>query len=630
MSLPFDPRECSVKVGIEIHQQLATPTKLFCPCPPMKSEELPLSFERRLRPSQSELGRIDPAAIFEFNKGKVNRYVWNPESACMVDADEEPPHPMSADALKTGLIISLMLGARVVDEVHVMRKIVIDGSNTSGFQRTAVVGLGGSLSYDGHSVGVQSITVEEDSSRVIGEDTACRVYALDRLGVPLVEIALDPMVGIPEEVESAALCLGRALRSTGRVARGLGTIRQDLNVSVMGGGVVEVKGVQKLNLVAKVVTYEACRQMGLLKIAAAARERGLGRIECTTGDVTAVFAAPGQGVIRKVVSGGGTVACVVAPGMAGLLGFEPYPGIRLGKELAEIARTNSLGGVVHSDEFRKQRVTEADEDELRRRLSVGEDAALVLVAGPAERVARVVSLVVDRLGASLDGVPRETRAATDTGETAYMRPRPGAARMYPETDIPDIVIADGALRRAEEELPLPWAERVKALERAYSLSADMAAQLFDSGQAPTYENLASRLRLDRSVLASLLVEIPARLAHEGIPEDRITPALLEAVAFALESGLFAKEAMYDIARAVALGGVKTVDEAVTRLGITMMADAELEDLVDRVIERNRTLIAQRGERAFSAVMGEVMKVARGRADGARVSETIRKKLSKDR
>ena len=71
----------------------------------MKSDELPLSFERRLRPTQSELGQIDPAAVFEFNKGRVNLYKWNPESACLVDADEEPPHPPNKEAIETAILI---------------------------------------------------------------------------------------------------------------------------------------------------------------------------------------------------------------------------------------------------------------------------------------------------------------------------------------------------------------------------------------------------------------------------------------------------------------------------------------------------------------------------------------------
>lgn len=626
MNLPFDPEESDVRVGIEIHQQIAAPTKLFCPCPAMKSEQLPLSFERRLRPSQSELGRIDPAAVFEFNKGKVNRYMWNPESSCLVECDEEPPHEMSAYALAATLLISRMLGARVIDEVHVMRKLVIDGSNTSGFQRTAVIGLGGSLCYDGRSVGVQSITVEEDSSRVLGADATSRLFALDRLGVPLVEVALDPITGDPEQVESAALHLGRAMRSTGMVARGLGTIRQDLNVSVMGGGVVEVKGVQKLNLISKVVAYEATRQLGLLKIAEELRRRGITKVECATGDVTDAFGATESAVLRKILSGGGQVVCVSAAGMAGMVGLEPYPRIRLGKELAEIARTNSLGGVIHSDEFRKQKVSEAEEVAVRARLGAGSHDALVLIAGPRERVSVVSRLVAERLQAVPTGVPRETRAATDDGETRYMRPRPGAERMYPETDVPEMLITREMVERAERNLPVPWEKKIADYESRYSLSHEMALQLYDSGQAPLFERLVGQLGLDSSVLASLLVEAPSRAVGEGIADERLTPELLEAVARALDSGQFAKEAAFGVLRSVASGESADVDAAVAKLGITRMSDEQLESLVREVVEENRKVIAERGERAFSLLMGEVMVVARGKVDGGKVSAMIKKRV----
>lgn len=626
MSLPFDPVKADVKVGIEVHQQLASSRKLFCSCPPVKSEELPLSFERRLRPSQSEFGHIDPAAVFEFNKGKSNKYMWNPESSCLVEADEEPPHLMEPYTLETVLLICRMLHAKQVDEIHVMRKIVIDGSNTAGFQRTAVVGLGGSLKYAGGSVGVQSITVEEDSSRVLGEDATSRIFALDRLGVPLVEIALDPVVGIPENVESAALELGRALRSTGRVARGLGTIRQDLNVSVMGGGVVEVKGVQKLNLVAKVVRYESTRQMGLVKIAEEAKKRGVTKVETSISDVTRMFNNSRSTVLQKVVAGEGVVLCVSATGMAGLVGFEPYPEVRLGKELAEIARTNSLGGVIHSDEFRKQAISEVEEKELRRGLSVHDGTALVLVAGPQERAGIVAGLVSERLIAAPDGVPRETRVATEEGETRYMRPRPGAARMYPETDIPEIVVTPEVLRHVETLLPLPWDEKVKRYQEEYSLSRDMAMQVYDSGRGPLFEALAAELGLDRSVLASLLVEVPARASRDGVPEENVSAGLLEDVARALDSGMFAKEGAYEVLKLVAGGGAASVAQAVDKLGIGAISDAELETIVGEAMERHRKLIAERGDRAFSTVMGDVMRLARGRADGAKVSTMIRRRM----
>ena len=275
-----------LRVGLEIHQQLSSPTKLFCACPPVRSEELPYWFERRLRPAQSELGRVDPAAVFEFSKGKSNTYLWSPESSCLVEADEEPPHPLDPMALEASFTVAVSLDSNVVDEVHVMRKIVIDGSNTTGFQRTAVVGLGGKIMVEGKLVGVQSVTLEEDAARILGEDGSSRIFALDRLGVPLVEVALDPVSGSPVFVGKVALHLGRVLRSTGRVARGLGTIRQDLNISVMNGKVVEVKGVQKLNLVHRLVEYEARRQLGLIRVAEKLRERGVRHVRCKVKDLS--------------------------------------------------------------------------------------------------------------------------------------------------------------------------------------------------------------------------------------------------------------------------------------------------------------------------------------------------------
>ncbi|HEY6282949.1 MAG TPA: Glu-tRNA(Gln) amidotransferase subunit GatE, partial [Nitrososphaerales archaeon] len=381
-----------VRVGLEIHQQIASPTKLFCSCPTTKSEEFPYHFERKLRPAQSELGRIDPAAIFEYSKAKSNLYLWNPESSCLVEADEEPPHPLSEEGLDSALLVAKTLGSNLVDEVHVMRKIVIDGSNTTGFQRTAVVGLGGSFKVNGTQVGVQSVTLEEDAARILGEDESSRRFALDRLGVALVEVALDPVPGDPEFVTRVALHLGRALRSTGRVARGLGTIRQDLNVSLTGGKVVEVKGVQRLNLLPKVVEYERKRQSGLMRIAEKLGEKGLRRVKCKTRDVTGVMDGTASKVARRELVDGGKVVAIVAAGLGGLMGWEPYQDIRLGKEVAEVARANSLGGIIHSDEFRRQGLSEAEEANLRAELQSGVDDAIILVAGRPPVVDRCVPL----------------------------------------------------------------------------------------------------------------------------------------------------------------------------------------------------------------------------------------------
>ena len=228
--MSIDPAKINLKVGLEIHQQIASRSKLFCSCNIFESKELPAEFARKLRPTQSELGQTDAAALFEFQKARTIRYRANDESACLVETDEEPPHSVSSDALEIALTISTLLKSKILDEIHVMRKIVIDGSNTTGFQRTMIIALGGELSAGALKVGVQAISLEEDAARLLGEANGTREYALDRLCVPLVEVALAPVSGTPKDVQDVALALGRLMRSTKKVARGLGTIRQDVNV----------------------------------------------------------------------------------------------------------------------------------------------------------------------------------------------------------------------------------------------------------------------------------------------------------------------------------------------------------------------------------------------------------------
>ena len=626
MQSDFDPAGIRLMVGLEIHQQLDCSTKLFCGCPIKKSDELPKSFKRRLRPAQSELGHLDPAAVFEFAKGKVNVYRWSPESACLVEADEEPPHPLSEEAVDVTLLVAQLLHSNAVDEIHVMRKIVIDGSNTGGFQRTSVVALGGHLEVGDVRVGVQTVSVEEDAARILDEDEGARYFALDRLGVPLVEIALDPVTGPPELVGKVALQLGRALRSTGRVARGLGTIRQDLNVSVMGGRVVEVKGVQQLNLIEKIVRYETARQMGLLAIKKELEKRGLNAVETSVADVSEAMAGTGSRVLQKQLKQGGRISCVRAVGLAGVLGHEPYPGVRLGRELAEVARANSLGGVIHSDEFPKQGIGEEEAAALRGRVGAKEADALVLVAGSPSKVDATVPLIVERLRQAVAGVPAETRAATEDGESKYMRPRPGAQRMYPETDIPEIAVTAEMRRRALQSLPEPWTEKVKRLGSEYSLSSEMALKVYDSEYSRLFEELCRELKIEPSVVAATLVDLPVRLAREGLGEGSVTQDALVATLRAIASGRVAKEAATDVLRAVASGKSKDVAAAIDSLGLRPMGRPEVESAVESVLAEEAKLIAEKGEMAFSPLMGEVMARARGRADGQLVSAVLREKL----
>jgi glutamyl-tRNA(Gln) amidotransferase subunit E len=617
--------DAEVLVGLEVHQQLATSAKLFCGCPPVKSDQLPYRFDRRLRPAQSELGKLDQAAVFEYSRGRSNTYFWSPESSCLVEADEEPPHAPSEEALDSAILVALTLGSHVVDEVNVMRKIVIDGSNTGGFQRTAVVGLGGGFEVRGLRVGVQSVTVEEDAARILGGEGRSMAFALDRLGVPLVEVALEPVEGSPEFVGEVALHLGRVLRSTGRVARGLGTIRQDLNVSVMKGSVVEVKGVQKLNLLPRVVEYERRRQLGLARVAQKHRERGLGPVKCRRRDVTSLIASTGARALREKIATGGSVACICATGLGGLLGWEPFPGVRLGRELAEVARANSLGGVVHSDEFAKLGVSKEDEAKLRREMECDEGDALVLVAGEADKLAVVLPQLEARLEAGGVGAPPETRASTPNGETRYMRPRPGSQRMYPETDVPIIGVTREKLAKLSKVVPEDWESVVAKLSEEYSLSRDLGLKLYDGGLVEVFEELCGRLAVEPSVVASTLVDFPVRMSREGVPEESLGVDALAALLGAVAAGRISKEAMPEVVTAASKGGL-SVDQAIEAMGLTIAREAEVREVVDLVVEKEAGMVEERGEAAFSPLMGEAMKVLRGRADGATVGRILREKL----
>ena len=348
----LDYKKIGLKVGLEIHQQLGTNKKLFCNCSQKEAEEFTKKFSRKLRISKSEMGEYDPAAIFEKNKAKTIMYYSNPESSCLVEEDEEPPHDVDIEAKNIALLIASSLNSKIFREIFPMRKMVIDGSNTTGFQRTMLVSQGGNLQVNDIDVGVQSICLEEDAAKLIGDKGDFREYSLDRLGIPLVEIALDPVEAGPKKMKEVALTLGRLLRTTKKVARGLGTIRQDVNVSVGGGGVVEVKGVQQLDQLEKVVEFEAKRQDGLSTIAKKLQEFEEQEIvDDNILDITDDMKNCKSKIVQKSLKDDNRIRAIRFPNFSGMFGYSPYDGIRLGKEIAQLVRFYGIGGVFHSDEL---------------------------------------------------------------------------------------------------------------------------------------------------------------------------------------------------------------------------------------------------------------------------------------
>ncbi|MBC7130231.1 Glu-tRNA(Gln) amidotransferase subunit GatE, partial [Candidatus Bathyarchaeota archaeon] len=383
-----DYAKIGFKVGLEIHQQLDTSTKLFCNCKPeLFKDEAEITFLRRLRPTQSELGQIDPAAYFEFQKGVKILYEADRETACLVEMDEEPPHPLSMEAVEIALTAALMMKAKPVDEIHVMRKTVIDGSNTTGFQRTCVIALNGEIKVGEKTVPIQHVSLEEDAARKIGQEGTLIRYRIDRLGIPLIEVATAPVINTPEEAGQVALAIGKILRATGRVKRGLGTIRQDLNISIRDGALTEIKGVQELELIPLVVEYEVQRQLNLIKISQELRQAGVKEEDLKEDfiDVTDVFRQTACKVIRKALNKNMKVFAVKLPGFGGFLKRELMPGVRLGTEMADRARFwGRVGGIFHTDELPAYGITIKEVEALREAVNAEEKDAIVFVADESE------------------------------------------------------------------------------------------------------------------------------------------------------------------------------------------------------------------------------------------------------
>ena len=616
-------------VGLEIHQQLATGAKLFCKCKPIESDEYPIKFSRKLRITSSELGEFDPSAIFEKSKEKTIIYSANPESSCLVEQDDEPPHDLDLNAKETVLIMSSALKSNIFNEIYVMRKLVIDGSNTSGFQRTMLVSMGGSLEVNGKKVGVQSICLEEDAAKLLQDSKDTREYSLDRLGVPLVEIALDPVSGTPEEIKNIALTLGRMLRATKRVGRGIGSIRQDVNVSIEGGGsVIEVKGVQKLDQLEKVIEYEAKRQHGLKIIAEKLRTLKIEKIskDQDVKDVSSIFKNCKSKIIQKSLSEGSSIKAMRIKGYARMLGWEPYSGIRLGKQLGELVRFFGIGGLFHSDELPNYGIEELEIQGIRNILDMKSDDAFIIVAGNEKKLDIVIESIIKRIEDARNGIPAETRAATITGETVFLRPRPGSSRMYPETDIPPIIVSNIEIEQARDKIPKSWEENLIALQKQYELNQQLSAQIFDSEYIDLFETICKDKRVSPNFVASTLCGTITNLERRGMNSELLkTGDIVEAFRLVIEEKI-AKESLEMIFESIMSGKSKTISESIKSNALSTIEDAELYKILDDLVISNLKIIEDQGLRSMGPLMGLAMKTLRGKVDGQKLNQILEDKI----
>jgi len=621
----IDFEKIGLKVGLEIHQQLLTHKKLFCDCKPIESDEYDEKFVRKLRASKSELGEFDPAALFEKTKSKQINYYANSQSSCLVEKDEEPPHDLDPNAKDLSLLLSATLQSKIFSEIHVMRKTVIDGSNTSGFQRTMLVAQGGNLKINGKSVGVQSICLEEDAAKLLNDTKDERNYSLDRLGIPLVEIALEPVdVDDPSVVRDIALTLGRLLRATKRVKRGIGSIRQDVNISINGSGIIEVKGVQQLDQLEKIIEFEAKRLHGLKIISEKIRTINISKKDVL--DITEDFKNCNSKIIQNALKNGNMIKAIKLEKMSGLIGFEPYKGIRLGKEIAEVVRFFGIGGIFHSDELPNYGIEQKDIEQLRKIANLKIDDGFLIIAGQNPSLEFAIDAIINRISQAKNGAPAVTRAATISGETVFLRPRPGASRMYPETDIPPIRITNNELEDARSNIPKSWEESLVEIEKKYDINRQLAEQLFDSEYFELFEEICKEKSNSPNFVASALCSTITNLQRQGLDSELLRSEEILKIFKLLSREKITKESVEIIFEQIMSGKSESVDNVIKNMSIVVMGNKELEEIIEKIVNDNIDTVRKDGIRSLRSLMGLVMKEVRGKASGKAVNELLTKRI----
>ena len=625
----IDFQKIGLKVGLEVHQQLDTHKKLFCRCRPIESDEYTEKFSRSLRTAKSELGELDPAALFEKAKSKKINYYANSQSSCLVEKDDEPPHELDHDAKKISLLISSMLESKIFSEIHVMRKTVIDGSNTSGFQRTMLVSQGGNLKVNGKNIGVQAICLEEDAAKLLKDERNERDYSLDRLGVPLVEIALEPVSTKPSEVKEIALTLGRLLRATRMVKRGIGSIRQDVNISVMNSGVVEVKGVQQLDQLEKIIGYEAKRQHGLILIAEKLKKLSMTISNEDVFDITEVFKDCESKIIQNALKSKAKIKAIRIRNFSGMFSFEPYSGIRLGKEIGQLVRFFGIGGVFHSDELPNYGINDSDVDRVKKHLELADGDGFLIIAGEDSKLDYAIDSIIKRIQDAANGVPAETRAVTQEGETVFLRPRPGASRMYPETDIPSISVIPEEVKLARDtaDATKSWDESIAEIQQKYSLNSQLSEQIFDSVYMELFEKICENKKNSPNFVASILCSSITNLERKGFDCTLLKPEHIIESFELLASGKIPKESLEIIFENIMSGKSENVAIAMQNTDVSSMNEDELNGILDEIIQNNTELVKKLGENAVTTLMGIAMKQVRGKVSGQTVNVLLRKKIS---
>ncbi len=606
----MDYQKLGLKCGLEIHQQLEG-KKLFCNCPTvLRDDALDFRIRRKLRAAAGEEGEIDIAAQQEQLKGKTFSYQGYYDTTCLVETDCEPPHEINPEAVTTALQLCKIAEAEVFPIIQVMRKTIIDGSNTSGFQRTALLARNGAIKTSMGAVRITNISLEEDACKIVSENAEEKVYSLDRLGIPLIEIGTAPDITSPQQCQETAKKIGMLLRSLPGVKRGLGTIRQDVNVSIKGGARIEIKGAQDLRQLPLLVELEVKRQEELLKIREELKKAKLPSLNIV--EVTSLFQNTAANVVKNTLAKNGKVLGVKLPGFAGLLGREVQPGRRLGTEFSDWAKVRAgVGGIFHSDELPRYGISESEVSNVKKKLGCKSEDAFVLVADAEKKARLALEAVYDRAKKAVQGVPAEVRKANADGTTSYLRPIPGAARMYPETDVP-LIKPD----LKNMVLPELLEQKIERYQKDFGLSKDLAEFTAKSELVHLFEELVEKYpAIKPSFIAETLISVPLDIKRQYHHDpEKLTEDNFRDLFKYLSEGKIHKDIVLDV----------LIDMITDKFDLKRYATLGTEEIHKELVK----IVNENKGAPFSALMGLAMKRLGGKASGQFISEQLRRILEK--
>lgn len=635
--------------GLEFHQQLIANystkdthnfgSKLFCNCPVIIRDDTPdFSVIRQQRAVSGETGEIDITANFEKLKKYKIRYEGYHDTTCLIELDEEPIMPINQEALFRTLAISKnIFKLNLVDEILISRKTIIDGSNTSGFQRTAMVAYKSQNSFievNGKKISIVQVNLEEDSAKNTGTKNGIKHYRLDRLGTPLIEIATGPDMSHPEEVLSVAKRIGELLRTTGWVRRGQGTIRQDLNISISKGTRIEIKGVSDLDLIPLYSKNEAIRQKRMLELLELFKIRNI-TIELIREleiiNISELFSDTKVSIIQKNMKLGKQVFISKIPKFKGLLEFELQKNYRLGTEFSQICKVISeVGGIMHSDEIDNYELSSVEIKSIEKKLSLQENDAFIILLSSHEQAKNSLNGLKQVLSSWIleQGIVPEVRSPRSDGTTGYLRPLPGKARMYPETDALPYQLNQTILTNiSQTKFEFPE-DRIARYKKDFNLSEEFSQRLSIHPKNSLFEIIVTEHKVDPTLVANTILSTLVNLRRDGFDISKINDQILIKIFSMLGEDKFSKDALELIFTSIINSKSHVnLEDLIANLDLKKLDQKSIEKIIEKIISDNIQIVSERGMGSMGLLMRIAMEQLGGKADGKHISDLIKKKIS---